>query len=52
MMSKETLDNISLEENLLITQTPLGDMKYFYLFDENNIPVQLASIVNPKKLTY
>jgi hypothetical protein len=52
LLSKEVLDKLLLKNDLLITQTPLGDMKYFYLFDENNIPTQLSSLINPKKLSY
>jgi len=37
---------------LLFNQTPLGVLKIFYLYDENNIPAKLTSVVNPKKFDF
>jgi hypothetical protein len=51
-MSTETFAIINLPKNILITETPVGDLKIFYLYDENNIPTPLQSIINPKKNLY
>jgi len=51
-MNTDTFDKIKLNEDLVIIETPLGDMKYFYLFDKDNIPVHLSYMINPKKLSY
>lgn len=51
-MSSETFATITLPENILITETPVGDLKIFYLYDESNIPTPLQSIINPKKNLY
>jgi len=40
------------KEDLLIIKTPLGEMKYFYLFDDTNIPVVLKSTLHPTKKSY
>ncbi len=51
-MSRETLDSIKLEENVYITQTPIGGLKIFYLYSESNIPYQFRELINPKKSEY
>ncbi len=52
IMSSETFATVTLPENILITETPVGDLKIFYLYDESNIPTPLQSIINPKKNLY
>ncbi|MFA5795699.1 MAG: heavy metal translocating P-type ATPase [Candidatus Shapirobacteria bacterium] len=39
-------------DNLLVTETPLEDLKMFYLYDSNNVPQALASLINPAKTSY
>lgn len=38
--------------DILVSQTPLEDLKVFYLYDENNIPEALSSLINPAKTSY
>jgi hypothetical protein len=52
VMGKDTLNALKLWEDLYITQTPFGDLKIFYLYDEKNIPTKLSEIINPKKNLY
>ncbi len=47
--SPETLATMKLGEDFIITQTPTGQQRYFYLYDADNIPKQFASVINPKK---
>jgi hypothetical protein len=39
-------------ESLMILETPLEEMEYFYLYDEAIIPPLLKTIINPRKETY
>lgn len=52
VMGKDTLGALKLWEDLYITQTPFGDLKIFYLYDEKNIPAKLNELINPKKKIY
>lgn len=52
IMAKDTLDSLTLEENLVIKQTPFWELKIFYLYDDKDIPVQLSGIINPRKSEY
>jgi hypothetical protein len=52
ILSKEVLDKLLLKKDILFTQTPYWVIKIFYLFDESNIPSQLSSLINPKRLWY
>lgn len=52
IFERSTFDKLALGEDLIIAETPLGDIKLFYLFDEKNIPVQFSALINPKKMTY
>lgn len=40
------------KDDLLVTESPLGDIKLFYLYDATNIPSQLKSVVDPLKTVY
>lgn len=40
------------KDDILITETPLEDLKIFYLYDSNNIPQVLGSIINSNKTVY
>lgn len=39
-------------DDLLVTETPLEDLKMFYLYDSNNVPEALKSLINPAKTSY
>ncbi|EKE25933.1 MAG: hypothetical protein ACD_4C00492G0001, partial [uncultured bacterium (gcode 4)] len=52
IMNNATYEKLKLNEDLLITETPLWEIKYFYLYDSSNIPSQFNSIINPKKTSY
>ena len=51
-MSRETFDRIQLGEDLTITESPLGELSFYYLFDATNIPEQFRPIINPKKTEF
>ena len=40
------------KQDILVAESPLGDLKIFYLYDSNNIPSQLKTIIDPLKPTY
>jgi Cu+-exporting ATPase len=52
IFSNQNLNNLQANEDLLVVETPLEDLKLFYLYDGNNIPPQLSSVINPKKANY
>ena len=52
ILNSDNFNKLSLPEDLLITQTPFWEMKYFYLFDGNNIPERFKTLINPKKLNF
>ena len=52
ILSLDNYSRIMFKEDLLIIKTPLGEMKYFYLFDDTNIPVVLKSTLHPTKKSY
>ena len=52
IMSTATLNSLKLREDLVITQSPLGELSYYYLYDADNIPSQFSSLINPKKLSF
>lgn len=39
-------------DDLLVTETPVEDLKMFYLYDNNNVPEALSSLINPAKTSY
>lgn len=52
IMNKETFDAVKLGEDLVITESPLGELSFYYLFDATNIPTQFSSLINPKKTVF
>lgn len=52
IMARSTFESIKLAKDLLITQTPIEELKIFYFYDANNVPARLANTVNPKKTSY
>ncbi len=52
IVSMETLATMKLGEDLLITESPLGELSFYYLYNESNIPQQFRSIINPKKTEF
>jgi hypothetical protein len=49
ILSISNYTKLIFPENLLILETPTEQMKYFYLYDENNFPILLRMPTNPKK---
>lgn len=53
VFSKASLSGLTkASDNLLVTETPLEDLKVFYLYDGNNVPQALSSFINPAKNSY
>ena len=53
IFSKASLAGLTkANDDILITETPLEDLKIFYLYDGNNIPQALTSVINPTKTVY
>lgn len=53
ILSSSSLNGLVKANNdILITETPLEELKAFYLYDSNNIPQSLFSVINPAKTTY
>lgn len=52
IMSKETFDAIQLNQDLIISQSPIGELSLYYLYDAKNIPEQFKKIINPKKTEF
>ena len=40
------------KDDLLVLESPLGDLKVFYLYDQFNIPAQFKTIIDPLKTVY
>ena len=52
-MSKTTFVSLSAtKDDVLIAESPLGDLKIFYLYDQNNIPTQFKALIDPLKPVY
>lgn len=51
LMSKEALAKVE-GSDLVVAQTPYGELKLFYILDGNNTPEQLKGMVDPYKLSY
>jgi hypothetical protein len=41
-----------VNQSLFITQSPLEELKIFYLYDENSIPLKFQNLINLKKESY
>lgn len=52
VMDKGTYGKIELGEDLWFNETPTGELKVFYAYDESNVPADLASTINTKKNAY
>jgi len=53
LFSQASLANITkANDDLLVTETPLEDLKLFYLYDGTNVPRALNSLINPAKTSY
>lgn len=52
IMNTSTFLSIQLTNDLLILQSPLGSLDYYYLYNASNIPYQYASLINPKKTEF
>ncbi len=51
LMTSVSFDQVKADD-LLVTETPFGELKIFYLFDQNNIPASLKGIVDPFRISY
>lgn len=53
IFNKTSLSGLTeAKDDLLVTETPLEDLKVFYLYDSNNVPNALVSLINPAKTSY
>ncbi len=52
VMGKDSFEKISFGKDLWFGETPTGDLKVFYGYDESNVPAELAYVINPKKPYY
>lgn len=53
VFSKNSFEKLTKgREDILVTETPFEELKVFYLYDQNNIPPQLQSYINPAKTSY
>ncbi|MFA5828445.1 MAG: heavy metal translocating P-type ATPase [Candidatus Shapirobacteria bacterium] len=53
IFNKANFDGLTKANNdLLVAETPLEDLKLFYFYDGNNIPQSLNTLINPAKTTY
>ncbi|MBP9817250.1 cadmium-translocating P-type ATPase [Candidatus Shapirobacteria bacterium] len=53
LFSQSTFRGLSVAlDDLLVTATPSGDLKLFYLYDASNIPEQLKNVIDPLKTIY
>ncbi|MFZ3231989.1 MAG: heavy metal translocating P-type ATPase [Patescibacteria group bacterium] len=52
VMGKDGFEKISFGKDLWFGETPTGDLKVFYGYDETNVPAELAYVINPKKPYY
>lgn len=53
IFSKASLSGLNkASDDLLVTETPLEDLRVFYLYDESNVPEALRSHINPTKTSY
>lgn len=52
VMDADAFEKIALGKDLWFDETPLGELKIFYEYDEANVPADLVSLINPKKPYY
>ena len=52
IMNWNAFNWVNVSQWLFITQSPLEELKIFYLYDDNSIPFKLQNIINSKKATY
>ena len=52
VMDKDAFEKISFGKDLWFDETPTGELKIFYGYDETNVPAELAYVINPKKPYY
>lgn len=52
VMDKDAFEKISFGKDLWFDETPTGELKIFYGYDEANVPAELAYVINPKKPYY
>jgi hypothetical protein len=53
IFSKANFNNLTkATDDVLIAETPLEDLKVFYLYDSNNVPKALETMINPAKTVY
>jgi len=51
LLGAKTFDLVK-GDDLLVTETPLGALKVFYLYDQNNIPSQFKGMIDPFRTSY
>ncbi len=52
VFQKSDFDRLTAASDMLITETTTGELKLFYLYDDNNIPPQLTSAIDPLRTSY
>ena len=53
VFSKATLTDLTkAKDDLLVAETPLEDLKLFYLYDNDNVPKALNTLINSAKTSY
>ncbi|HEX8923891.1 MAG TPA: HAD-IC family P-type ATPase, partial [Patescibacteria group bacterium] len=52
VFNRTTFNLLAAKPDLLVAQSPLGDLKLFYLYDDTNVPALLASTIDPLKPVY
>ena len=51
-MNIKSFDAIQVKDSLFFTKTLSDELKVFYLYDVNNIPLKIKNIVDLNKPTY
>ena len=52
LFNRRSFEQLTEAKDFLVTETDLGDLKFFYFYDESSIPPQLTSVIDPHKLVY
>ncbi|MFA5894564.1 MAG: heavy metal translocating P-type ATPase [Candidatus Shapirobacteria bacterium] len=52
IFNRSTFGRLTAKEDILVTETGMGDLKIFYLYDRSNVPALLRNVINPLKLSY
>jgi|GEM_PF-1560175 len=52
IMNRKGFDALDIDDSLIVQETPFDSSEFYFSYDQNNIPLKLQNIINPKKPSY